>query len=161
MTDQFDSLAPRDILITLRSLERRVAAVVGQVRSDPELFAQIDSPNSSGSSFADIASNGASNISSLAHALATAARATRKMNKGDFEPAHVITRLPLEEAQDQIGSSSSALADGLDKLNADDWSATVAVDGRGDYTVVDLAREVARRGVNTLRDLQTRLDQIS
>jgi hypothetical protein len=161
MADQFDSLAPRDILITLRSLERRIDGVVGQVRSDPDLFAQIDSLNSSGSSFADIVSDGATRLSILSEALATAARATRKIGKGDFEPAPRSSRLSIEDAQDQIGTSASSLADSLEKLAADDWSAAVAVNGEGDLSVVDLAREVARRGVNTLRDLQTRLDQIS
>ena len=99
MADQFDSLAPRDILITLRSLERRIGGVVGQVRSDPDLFAQIDSPNSSGISFADIASEGATRLSILAEAFATAARATRKIGKGDFEPAPRSSRLSIEDAQ--------------------------------------------------------------
>ncbi len=161
MADQFESLAPRDLLITLRSLERRIGGVIGQVRSDPDLFALIDEKNSAGQSFADIASAGSVSTSTLADALAVAATATRKMSADQAVSAPGINRLALEDAQSRVGLAAAKLADALDSIEPDDWSAAVEIDGGSNSSVIDLAREVARRGINMLRDLESRKDQIS
>lgn len=161
MTDQFDSLTPRDILITLRSLERRIGDVVGQVRSDPDLFAMIDQTNAAGRSFAEILSSGAQSTAKLAAAVGVAATATRKVSATDYEFRATQDRMAVESAQELVGRSTADLADALDSIEADDWGAEVVVDGKPDHSVVDLARETARRGVSTLRDLQTRLDQMT
>lgn len=161
MADQFESLAPRDILITLRSLERRIGGVIGQVRSDPEVFSRIDEESASGKSFADIASDGSVSTSTLARALATAATATRKMSADQAISAPGNQRLALEDAQERIGKAANSVADALDSIDNDDWAATIEVDGGQNQSIIDLAREVARRGINTLRDLEVRKDQIS
>ncbi len=96
MSDQFDSLAPRDILITLRSMRRRIDGLVGQVRSDPALFCQIDAPNAAGKSFGEILDSGAKSTGHLARALAVAATATRKISAPEFKPEAGAERLSIE-----------------------------------------------------------------
>jgi hypothetical protein len=161
MSDQFDSLAPRDILITLRSIRRRIDGVVGQVRSDPVLFSQIDAPNAAGMSFGEILNSGAQSTGHLARALAVAATATRKNSAPEFDPESGAERLSIETAQDLLASDTTSLADSLEGLEADVWSANIAVAGSGDLSVVHLSREVARRAIGTLRELQTRVDEMS
>lgn len=161
MTDEFKSLAPRDILITLRSIRRRIDGVVAEVRSDPALFGQIDTPNSAGASFAEMLSSGARRTGRLAKALSTAATATRKISSDEFDPPTGEDRLSVEDAQELLTSQTTALADSLEGLEADVWSEAVAVQGSSEESVVDLSREVARRAIQTLRDLQARLKQMA
>lgn len=142
-------------------MRRRIDGLVGQVRSDPALFCQIDAPNAAGKSFGEILDSGAKSTGHLARALAVAATATRKISAPEFKPEAGAERLSIEAAQDLLGSEAPALADSLEGLEAEVWSALVAVQGAGDLSVVDLSREVTRRAIQTLRDLQTRVDQMA
>ena len=42
MSDRYSKLAPRDTVITMRSLSRRYAEAIGPIRSDPDRFDRRD-----------------------------------------------------------------------------------------------------------------------
>ena len=157
-SDQYRSLSPEAILATLRSLPRRYRA---ELANDPSIDLEALARGGSGPSPAAIIATAAARISALADAVHKAAVLD--------QPSLTVAETTAGDA----GSIDAALA-ALDAAVAhaarvvDDqpgeaWARTARVSGAGlggEMTVLELAQETARAGVERLRELTALLDRL-
>lgn len=164
VADQFDSLSPRDVIITIRSLGRRFAEVSGAARSDPAVFERLDALGPSGSSLPDLVIAASQELAFLGNEI------DRVIDRNDpVVPQAVLNpeersfgegrgRATMTDAASAIDDESARVADRLDALEASAWGRRAAVAGGGQVQIVELAREAARTGVRYLRAAEAQLD---
>lgn len=163
MADRYDSLAPQDLITTLRSLRRRFGAVAGPLRSDPELFERIDEPGPDGRSMGDILSHTAERVETLsAEAMRFAVHTEPTISGAALHPAdHHPPRQPIESAVASIERNAEALAATLDHQDADSWTRDATVDTGGQIDLVTLVRGTVREAIEGLRAAEKRLEQLN
>jgi hypothetical protein len=158
MTDQFDSLSPRDVVITIRSLGRRLDEISGAARSDEDVFAHLDAVGPSGRSLPDIAISASQAVAFLANEVdrmidrlePVVPRAAVEPDERDFgEPPG---RATMTDAVAALADEADRIAERLDRLEPSGWARSAAVVGGGRVDLLDLARELARTGVLHVRE---------
>lgn len=156
MSDRYASLAPRDIVITLRSFPRRFGEIGGAVRSDGDLLALVDLPGADGTSLRE-------RIDAAARTLALLTLETHRTLTNDspvLSPGagpHAERdwsdqeQLTLTDAVDLLSGEADSLASELDGAEMDEWNRTAKVAGSGEtVTVTELAQEAVRSVVDEL-----------
>lgn len=164
VADQFDSLSPRDVVITIRSLGRRFGEVSGAARSDPAVFERLDAAGPGGTSLPELAIAASQELSFLGNEIDRVIdRADPVVPKAVLDP-HERTfdqapgRATMTDAVSAIADESTRLGDRLDGLEPAAWGRRAAVAAGGDVQVLDLAREAARTGIRYLRAAEAQLE---
>ena len=162
MTDRFDQLAPRDVIITLRSLRRRFD-VVATAAGHPNLGALIDAPGADQPSLAEI-------LTKTAQAVAVIANETERALDHDqpLVAAAAIDRdalvftddrtWPLARAVESVADDAERIAERMEAATAGEQARKVDVVGGGDSTPLALAQELSRTAINALRAAEDQLD---
>jgi hypothetical protein len=156
--DRYRSLSPEAILATLRSLPRRYRA---ELANDPSIDLEALARSRGGLSPTSIIAAAAARVSARADAVHRAAVLE--------EPSLTIAADSPVEAT-SIDAALAAL-DGavahavqvVDALPTEAWGRTARVAGAGlsgEMTVLELAQECAREGVEQLRELTALLDRL-
>ncbi|MEO5838369.1 MAG: hypothetical protein ABIQ73_24935 [Acidimicrobiales bacterium] len=156
--DQYRSLSPEAILATLRSLPRRYRA---ELANDPSVDLDAVARGMTGPSPATIVATAASRVAALADAIHRAAvfEQPSLTVAGDAS-----TGAPsLDAALGTLDTAVAHAASVVDSLATEAWSRTARVVGGGlggEMTVLELAQECARQGVERLRELTALLDRL-
>ncbi len=162
MADRYDALTPTNLLATLRSFERRYGAVVGTVRSDPELLGRADTPGPEGDSMVSLCNRAMRAVSMLgAEAERIATHVEPVSPAAAFDPETwadgSVPSATMTEATDTIARTANDLADRLDSLQPDEWNRTSAITGGGSIALVEVVQSIAREGIETLRRAERQL----
>lgn len=152
--DRFDDLSPRDIVATLRSLERRY----GSVRNrglHPRLSDVIDRPGPSGSSLDSLMTEAAKGAALVVSALDTALDAVEPVvpapTLDPTERAFTDDRSwSIDAAVDALTGDASRAADRIDHASADALSRAVAVTGSATTTPLAIAQQLGRELIAAL-----------
>lgn len=165
MADRYDELTPTNLVATLRSLRRRWEAVIGAVRSDPDLFSRLDEPGPDRLGLGEITAVTAHQIATLSDAvIRLATHDDVELSPDVLTPAGPRTARPaVEVATETIASRADGLAAKLEHLPADDWMRTADVSGpsgasSGTVTLTDLVRATVRHGIEGLRAAERQRD---
>lgn len=164
MADRYDQLAPRDLVITLRSFPRRYDEVIGPVRSDPERFARRNEVVDGGS-LAGVVAGLARHLGQLETEISTLTTHANPLVTGAAlraePPAPEVDRpMGLDDGQAGVAASSEAIATVLDRASSEQWAFQAATtDGRR-VSLLEVARHAARVGAEGLRRLQRIADQL-
>ncbi len=166
MADRYDSLNPRDIVISLRTFPRRYRAVTGPVASNPELAALDGVPDVDGISLLE-------RVGDVARTLALL---TLEIHRTVIEDEPVLNPgaqpgalrdwtegpdLGLSAAAELLAGEATDMADELDGLASNDWNRTAKIAGSGAVvTVTDLAREAVRVSAEQLYKAEAQLAQL-
>jgi hypothetical protein len=164
VADQFDSLSPRDVVITIRSLGRRFGEISGAARSDPAVFDQLDAAGPHGRSLPDIVIAAAQAMSFLGNEIdrvidrndAVVPRAVVDPDERTFTEAP--GRATMADAVDAITAEATRIADRLDRLDAKAWGREAELTGGGRIQLMELAREAARTEIRELREAEVQLE---
>lgn len=164
MTDQFDSLSPRDVVITIRSLGRRFGEVSGAARSDPAVFAHLDAAGPHGRSLPDIVIGAAQALTFLGNEIdrvidrsdAVVPRAVIDRDERTFDEAP--GRATMADAVEAIQAESTRIGDRLDRLEAKAWGREAELTGGGRVQLLEVAREAARTEIRELREAEQQLE---
>lgn len=162
MADRYDALAPKDLIITLRSLRRRFDEVVGPVLTDPDLKPRIDEVGAGGASMGQLVDGAAQDLALLGEAVeAIISRAEPSVPDSVGQPAKARSgeRQTLDKAAQAIGDRADAMADHLDDVEPDGWNRT-ATTGNGTIDLVTVARHAVRSGVEGLRASEQQLTEL-
>ena len=163
MSDRYDKLAPRDLIITMRSLARRFDEALGPVRSDPERFARRHEPVDGASLVDVVAAMGRhlgaleSEISKLAHRSDPVVTASALA--ADPPPAQGAEDT-LDAAQAAVSSSANAIGNLLDSASGEQWTHEAATGDGRKVTLTHVAQHAARVGAEGLRRVQSIADQL-
>ena len=148
-TDQYRSLTPEAVLATLRSLPRRYRA---ELANDPSIDA------GTAASAAGLVADAAARVTAWADAVHRAA--VLEHPSVTVEPATAAGSASMDQA---LGALDAAVAHGaevIDALPTSAWDRSAAVTGTGTQrTVLELAQDCAREGVEHLRQLTALLDK--
>ena len=152
--DRFDVLAPRDLIITLRSLERRFGSVKDRA-GNPRLSEIVERPGPSGASLDAVISDAARGGSLVAIALETSLTASEPVvAAAALNPSERVFTddrgWSIEAAVDTITSDAAAAASRVDDASADELSRAVAVTGSGATTPLAIAQQLAREFIEAL-----------
>lgn len=152
--DRFDELAPRDLIATLRSLERRFGSVKKRAGS-PHLSEVVDRPGPSGSSIDSLVAEAARGGSLVVSALGRALDAVEPVIAAPvLDPSERVFTddrgWSAEAAVDTIITDAAQAADRIDGATADALSRTVAVTGSGATTPLAVAQQLARELIGAL-----------
>ena len=161
MTDRYDSLAPKDLIITLRSLDRRFSDVAGTISSDPDLLERVDEPGPDGQGFGHIVDAAASRLEQLSGAIATVAQSEHPVMSADSIATATPSsqpRLPIEQAVRSIARSADVTADVLDTVEVDGWTRSGVLDTGGSVDLITLVRRAVRDSVEGLRSAERTRD---
>lgn len=155
MADRYDRLAPRDLIITMRSLPRRYDEVIGPVRSDPERFARRDE-HVEGGSLTGTLSEVARHLGQLEVEIAKLATQSEPLITGaalGTEPPLPSADRPmgLDAAQSTVGASADAIAATLDRASTEQWAFRAATTDGRHITLLEVAQHAARIGAEGLR----------
>ncbi|NNE95717.1 MAG: hypothetical protein HKN24_06780 [Acidimicrobiales bacterium] len=164
MSDRYSKLAPRDLVITMRSLSRRFDEALGPVRSDPERFARrdelIDGASLTG------------HVEGLARHLGLLEQEIFKLtSEGDPvingealastpPPAAVDRSIGLDAAQAALAASADAIGTRLDGVSSEQWSFRAPASNGIKVMLADVAQHAARVGAEGLRETQRLIDRI-
>ena len=164
MSDRYDLLSPKDLIITLRSLARRFGAVVGPMRSDPELFDRIDERGPDGPSMGEVLSETSVRFAALVTESLHLANQTAPVISGAAigasPQAASGSRLPMEQATASIEGNAEALADTLDRQDGDGWARSAALDSGGSIDLITLVRSAVRAAIEGLRAAEAQLEHL-
>lgn len=163
MADRYDALAPKDLIITLRSLRRRFDEVVGPVLADPDLKPRIDEVGAGGASLGQLVDGAAQDLTLLGQAIETiVGRADPSVAGQVVQPADARSgdRQPLDKAARAVGDQADAMADHLDDVEPDGWNRTATTDDGGSVDLVTVARQAVRSGVEGLRAAEQQLSEL-
>lgn len=164
MSDRYDLLSPKDLIITLRSLARRYTAVAGPMRSDPELFGRVDEPGPNGQSMGEVLSETSVRFTALATETLHLANQSEPVISGTaIAPSPrppSSDRLPIEQATASIEGNAEALADTLDRQDGDGWARTAALDSGGSIDLITLVRSAVRAAIEGLRAAEAQLEHL-
>lgn len=152
--DRFDALAPRDVVATLRSLERRFGAVMTRA-SDPQLSDVIDRPGPSGRSLDAVVTETASGGSLVASALDVALDATDPVvAEAVLDPSERVFTdervWSIDASVDTIVADAQRAAERIDRATADALSRVVAVTGAGSTRPLAISQQLARELIGAL-----------
>lgn len=156
--DQYRSLSPEAILATLRSLPRRYRA---ELANDPSIDLEALARSRGGPSPASLIAAAAARVSALADAVHRAA----VLEQPSITVAgHTAGAAPsLDAALVALDAAVAHGAEVVDSLPTEAWSRTARVTGAGaggEMTVLELAQDCAREGVERLRELTSLLDRL-
>ncbi len=162
MTDRYDALSPKDLIITLRSLPRRFGSVAGAVRSDPDLFGRVDEPGPGGTGFGEILSHTARRVAALStEALHLTSQVDPTVSAAALAGgADTRDREPLERSTASIEGNAEALADALDRQDADRWAQPMPLDTGGTIDLITVVRSTVREAIEGLRAAEAQLDHL-
>lgn len=163
MADRYDSLAPKDLIITLRSMRRRFDEVIGPVLADPDLKPRIDEPGTDGHSMGQLVDGVAQDLALLDDAVDTiATRADPTVSDDVINPskARAGNRLTLDKAARAIGDRADAMADRLDDVEPDGWNRTATTNSGATIDLVTVVRQAARFGIEGLRAAEQQLQAL-
>jgi hypothetical protein len=157
-SDQYRSLSPEAILATLRSLPRRYRA---ELANDPSIDLEAVARGGEGPSPAGIISAAAARVSALADAVHKAAVLDQpSLTVAEAAPGGAGS---IDTALAALDAAVAHAAQVVDDQPTEAWARTARVSGAGltgEMTVLELAQETARSGVERLRELTSRLDQL-
>ncbi len=164
MSDRYDLLSPKDLIITLRSLARRYGAVAGPMRSDPDLFGRIDEPGPSERSMGELLSETSGHFAALVteslHLANQTAPVISGTAVGGSSRASAGSRLPIEQAVASIEGNAEALADNLDRLDGDGWARSAPLDSGGSIDLITVVRSAVRTAIEGLRAAESQLEHL-
>ncbi len=164
MSDRYSQLAPRDVVITMRSLSRRYAEIVGPIRSDPDRFDRRDE--------AVAGESLTSHVEGLARHLGLLETEISKLvSEGDPiingealasgpPPAAVNRSIGLDAAQSALGTSADAIGALLDGCSSEQWSFRAPATNGIKVRLSDVAQHAARIGADGLRSTQKLVELI-
>ena len=163
MTDRYDSLSPRDLIVTLRSLPRRFDQVHAGATRTEDLVALIDSAGPDGSSLSSLVNDAAQTMTVLGSAISSVTKSnTPSVNaqvlkasdrlESDGPPKSVKNAVAL------LSGDAEALADQLDGISADDWARNVDITGDGSIQTVALVQELVRAMIDLLRSAEQQVE---
>lgn len=152
--DRFDVLAPRDLIITLRSLERRFGSIK-QRASNSRLSDVLDRPGPTGLSLDTLLADAARGGALVSNSLDTALDATEPVvATAVLDPSERIFTddrdWSIDAAVDLIVTEAGRAADRVDDASADALSRSVAVTGAGSSTPLAIAQQMARELIEAL-----------
>lgn len=152
--DRFDALAPRDLVATLRSLERRFGSVQRQAMS-PHLSDVIERPGPSGSTLDTLITEAAKGASLVVSALDTALDAVEPVVAGPtLDPSERVFTddrgWSIDAGVDAVTGEAATAADRIDGASASALSRAVAVTGSGTTTPLAIAQQLARELIAAL-----------
>lgn len=164
MSDRYDLLSPKDLIITLRSLARRYRAVTGPMRSDPDLFGRIDERGPGGRSMGELLGDTSVHFAGLVtESLHLANQAAPVISAGAVagtSSAAAGPLLPIEQAVASIEDNAKRLADNLDRLDGDGWARGAPLDSGGSIDLVTLVRSAVRGAIEGLRAAEAQLEHL-
>jgi hypothetical protein len=164
MSDRYSQLAPRDLVITMRSLARRYEETIGPVRSDSERFARRDEM------IDGISLTG--HIEGLARHLGLLETEVSKLvSQGEPiidgaalastpPPAVVDRSIGLDAAQAALTASADAIGALLDGCSSEQWAYRAAASNGIKVRLADVAQHAARVGAEGLRSTQALVDRL-
>lgn len=160
--DRFDALSPRDVVATLRSLERRFGAVA--TRAEQERISEIiDGPGPSGARLADVVADAARGAASVAQALDTSLDAIEPVVAAAIlDPSERVFTddrgWSVAAGVDALVSDARRAAERIDDATADALSRSVAVTGSGSTTPLAIGQQLARELIGALTTGERHLD---
>lgn len=160
--DRFDQLGPRDLVATLRSLDRRFGSVGRRATAD-ELAEVIERPGPSGESLDVILATVAQGAALVTGALGTSLDATEPVVPSavfDTDERVFTENRPwaIEAAIDTLVAEATAAADRIDQASASSLSRAVAVTGAGRTTPTAIAQQLAREAIGALTVAERHVD---
>lgn len=163
--DRYAKLAPRDLVITLRSLPRRVEETIGPVRSDPERFARRNEVVSNGESLTSHVAALARHMNLLESEISRISTSGEAVINGAAlsldHPAPEVDRLVgLDAAESSLVTSAEAIGGLLDGCSSEQWTFRAPATNGVKVTLLDLAQHAARIGAEGLRSTAALADQL-
>jgi len=156
--DRYRSLSPEAILATLRSLPRRYRA---ELANDPSIDLEALARTRGGPSPTSIIAAAAARVSARADAVHGAAVLEQPSLTIATEASNGATS--LDGALAALDAALAHAVEVVDALPTEAWGRTARVAGAGlsgEMTVLEVAQECAREGVEHLRELTALLDQL-
>jgi len=152
--DRFDKLAPRDLVATLRSLERRLGSVKSRA-TNPRLSEVVERPGPSGVSLDTLLSEAARGSSLVVSALDTALDGVEPVvPAATIDPSERVFTddrgWSVDAAIEVITSEAERAADRIDSASAAGLSRAVAVTGAGATTPLAIAQQLSRELIEAL-----------
>ena len=163
MADRYDSLSPRDLNVTLRSLPRRFDRVHASATRTEELAALIDAPGEEGSSLSALVNDAARTMAVLGSAISGAVTSNSPSVTASALDAHERVEfdgppMTVKNAVGLLSDEAPALADQLDRLSGDDWARSASITGGGSISTVDLVQELVRAIIELLRSAENQVE---
>ena len=164
MSDRYSKLAPRDLVITMRSLARRYEEAIGPVRSDPERFERRDEVID-GVSLTGHVEGLARHLGLLEKEISKLVSEGHPIVDGDAlaatpPPAVVDRPVGLDAAQAALTASADAIGGLLDGCSSEQWSFRAAASNGIKVRLSDVAQHAARIGAEGLRSTQAIVDRL-
>lgn len=152
--DRFDKLAPRDLVASFRSLERRLGSVKSRA-ANARLSDVIDRPGPSGLSLDALLAEAARGGSLVVNALGTALDAVEPIVPAPtLDPSERVFTddrgWSVEASVDAITADAARAADRVDEASAAELSRDVAVTGAGGTTPLAIAQQLCRELIDAL-----------
>ncbi len=167
MTDQFSSLAPRDVAITLRSLRRRLDDAVRPVVEDDALRSLLGAPSGSTPSISETVERLALELPMLERALGICAEAEDPvvpagvLDAAEREPAGAGGPPPsFDTARAAIEEAVEAIAETIEGASSSAIRRIARVAGGGTASTIDIGREAARTAISGLRLVERRAEEL-
>lgn len=159
MADRYDQLAPRDLLITLRSLPRRLDGVTASERQEPNAWAKRDEPGSDGVSFTEAVVNLGLSMAALEAEVTKMVTHSEPIIWSAVMESDAPTQpegppLNVEGAEQMASSAAIAVADRLDHVGGDEWARSVPLTGGGSVSTLELGQQAARTAIEGLRAVE-------
>ncbi len=163
MTDRYDSLSPRDLIVTLRSLPRRFDQVHAGATLTEDLVALIDAPGPEGFSLSSVANNAARTLAVLRAAIdGVITSNSPTVNAKALDASDRLKSdgplMTVKNAVGMLSDDAQALGDQLDGISADDWARNADITGGGSIQTVALVRELVRAMITLLRSAEKQVE---
>lgn len=160
--DRFDDLAPRDLVATLRSLERRFGSVRNQAHQ-PTLAEVIDRPGPSGMSLDTLVAEAARGGALVLSALTTSLDAVEPVIAAPaLDPSERVftddRNWSIDAAVDTLSSDAALAADRIDDASANALGRAVTVTGAGTTTALGIGQQLARELIAALTASERHLE---
>ncbi len=164
MSDRYSKLAPRDVTITMRSLSRRYAEVLGPLRSDPDRFARRDEVID-GTSVTGHIEGLARHMGLLEQEISKLTTHSDPIISGDAlastpPPALVDRSVGLDAAQAALSSSTDAIGTLLDGISSEQWAFRAPATNGIKVRTADVAQHAARVGAEGLRSTSKLVERL-
>ena len=152
--DRFDELSPRDLVATLRSLERRFGSVKARAMN-PRLNEVVDRPGPSGLSLDSLIADAARGGSLVVSALDTALDAVEPVVPAPtLDPSERVFTddrgWSIDAAIDVLTGDANRAADRIDSASASSLGRAVAVTGSGATTPLAIGQQMGRELIAAL-----------
>lgn len=166
MTDQFSSLAPRDVAITLRSLRRRLDEALEPLLEDEELRDLLGAPSGSTPSISETLEGLSVALPMLDRALEIAIAdddpvvPAGVLDAAERETAELGRPPSFDTARDSATDAASAAADRLDEASSSTMTRVARVAGGRTASVLEIGQEAARTAIGGLRLVERRAEEL-